>query len=134
MRLAGCNLRCTWCDSEFTFTGGEHRSIQDVVDEACSFGIEVVEVTGGEPLAQRQAIPLMEDLLRRGKTVLLETSGSIDIEPVPKGVHIIMDIKCGPGRGLESLVNLNTSMTKWSICGGLEEGLPGPLRSAESTS
>ena len=93
VRLTGCNLRCTWCDSEYTFTGGEHRSIDDVVEEALSFDIPVVEVTGGEPLAQRQAIPLMERLLARGATVLLETSGSLDIGPVPSPVHVIMDLK-----------------------------------------
>ncbi len=93
VRLTGCNLRCSWCDSEFTFTGGEHRSIDSVVDEAMGFDIPVVEVTGGEPLAQRQAIPLMERLLARGATVLLETSGSLDIGPVPPQVHVIMDLK-----------------------------------------
>jgi len=93
VRLAGCNLRCTWCDSEFTFTGGEHRSIDAVVDEATGHGIKVVEVTGGEPLVHKQAIPLMQRLLDRGHTVLLETSGSRDISQVPDGVHIIMDLK-----------------------------------------
>jgi len=93
VRLTGCNLRCTWCDSEFTFTGGEHRGIDAVVDEAMAFGIPVVEVTGGEPLAQRQAIPLMQRLLERGATVLLETSGSLSIEDVPPPVHVIMDLK-----------------------------------------
>ena len=93
VRLAGCNLRCVWCDSTYTFTGGEHRSIDAVVDEACAFGLPLVEVTGGEPLAQRQAIPLMERLVARGRTVLLETSGSRDIARVPPEVHIILDLK-----------------------------------------
>jgi 7-carboxy-7-deazaguanine synthase len=93
VRLAGCNLRCVWCDSVYTFTGGARRSIDDVVDEACAFGIELVEVTGGEPLVHRQAIPLMQRLLDRGRRVLLETSGSRPIQDVPDGVHIIMDLK-----------------------------------------
>jgi len=113
VRLAGCNLRCTWCDSEFTFTGGEHRSISDVVQEACSYEIDMVEVTGGEPLAQRQAIPLMEQLLARGKTVLLETSGSLDVSAVPEGVHIIMDLKC-PDSGEEQA-------NRWANLDHLEE-------------
>jgi 7-carboxy-7-deazaguanine synthase len=93
VRLAGCNLRCTWCDSEFTFVGGEHRSIDDVVDEVLKMGIPLVEITGGEPLVHKQCVPLMERLLAKGLTVLLETSGSIDVEPVPDAVHIIMDLK-----------------------------------------
>ncbi|MCB9742946.1 MAG: radical SAM protein [Alphaproteobacteria bacterium] len=93
VRLTGCNLRCTWCDSEFTFTGGEHRSIDEVIAEVDRVGVPLVEVTGGEPLAQRQAVPLMQRLLDRGYTLLLETSGSIDIAPVPEAVHVIMDLK-----------------------------------------
>lgn len=93
VRLAGCNLRCTWCDSSFTFTGGEHRSIDDVVAEVDGFGIELVEVTGGEPLAQRQVVPLIERLQAGGHTVLVETSGSIDISVIPDGAHTIMDLK-----------------------------------------
>jgi 7-carboxy-7-deazaguanine synthase len=93
IRLTGCNLRCTWCDSEFTFTGGEYRSIDDVLEEVAALGIPLVEVTGGEPLAHHQAIPLMQRLIDAGHTVLLETSGSLPIAPVPEGVHIIMDLK-----------------------------------------
>lgn len=93
VRLTGCNLRCTWCDSTFTFTGGEHRAIDAVVDEALSHGIDLVEVTGGEPLAQRQCIALLQRLLDRGAEVLLETSGSISTEDVPPEVRIILDLK-----------------------------------------
>jgi 7-carboxy-7-deazaguanine synthase len=93
VRLAGCNLRCTWCDSEFTFKGGEHRSIDDVVAEVIAEGVPLVEVTGGEPLVHRQAPALMQRLLDAGLTVLLETSGSRDVSVVPDGVHIIMDLK-----------------------------------------
>ena len=93
IRLTGCNLRCTWCDSEFTFTGGEYRSIDDVLEEVAALGIPLVEVTGGEPLAHHQAIPLMQRLIDAGHTVLLETSGSLPIASVPEGVHIIMDLK-----------------------------------------
>ena len=98
VRLTGCNLRCSWCDSEFTFTGGEHRSVDEVLAEVKDLGIPLVEVTGGEPLAQRQCIPLMQGLLDAGHTVLLETSGSISTEHVPEGVHVIMDLK-PPGSG-----------------------------------
>jgi 7-carboxy-7-deazaguanine synthase len=93
VRLTGCNLRCIWCDSAFSFTGGTYRSIDEVVDEVLGHGLPLVEVTGGEPLVQKTAIPLMQRLLARDLEVLLETSGSRDIAPVPEGVHIIMDLK-----------------------------------------
>jgi len=98
VRLAGCNLRCTWCDSEFTFTGGEHRSIDSIVQQVHEMGIELVEVTGGEPLAQRQSSDLIQALMDRGHLVIVETSGSIDISIVPEGAHVIMDVK-PPGSG-----------------------------------
>ncbi|MFZ5480775.1 MAG: radical SAM protein [Myxococcota bacterium] len=110
VRLAGCNLRCTWCDSTFTFTGGEWRAIDAVVDEACAYGIDLVEVTGGEPLVHRQAVTLMERLVARGKTVLLETSGSRDIGPVPPAVHVILDLK--PPDSGEERANLWSNVEK----------------------
>ncbi len=98
VRLAGCNLRCRWCDSEYTFTGGEKSSIDDVIERVRSYGCNLVEVTGGEPLAQKEAFALIEMLCNNGFEVLIETSGSIDIEPVDRRAKIILDIKC-PGSG-----------------------------------
>jgi 7-carboxy-7-deazaguanine synthase len=93
VRLTGCNLRCVWCDSVFTFTGGTYRDLEGVVAEAHAFGIHTVELTGGEPLVQKNAIPLMQRLLDLGHEVLLETSGSRPIDDVPDGVKIILDLK-----------------------------------------
>jgi len=98
VRLTGCNLRCRWCDSEYTFTGGEQMSVDDVVKQVKDYGCNMVEITGGEPLAQKEELDLMKRLCDEGLEVLLETSGSIDIEPVDKRVTIILDIKC-PGSG-----------------------------------
>ena len=110
VRLAGCNLRCRWCDSVYTFTGGERRSIDDVVAEVAGLGVRLVELTGGEPLVHRQAIPLLERLVAAGHTVLLETSGSRDIGPVPDAVHIIMDLK--PPDSGEAAANLWSNIPK----------------------
>lgn len=93
VRLTGCNLRCTWCDSVYTFTGGTWRSIDSVLAEVRHLGVSLVEVTGGEPLLQRAAIPLMRGLLAMGCEVLLETSGSRSIADVPDGVRVILDLK-----------------------------------------
>jgi len=98
VRLTGCNLRCRWCDSEYTFSGGEQMSIDDVVGQVKSYGCDLVEVTGGEPLAQKESLELIRRLCDEGFEVLIETSGSIAIAPVDKRATIILDIKC-PGSG-----------------------------------
>lgn len=98
VRLTGCNLRCRWCDSEYTFTGGEKTSIDDVMQRVADYGCKLVEITGGEPLAQAEAFELIQRLCDDDYEVLIETSGSIDITPVDDRAKVILDVKC-PGSG-----------------------------------
>ena len=100
VRLAGCNLRCTWCDSEYTFTGGHKVSLDEILAEVKKLApVKLIEITGGEPMLQeREVVPLMETLLKNGYEVLIETSGERPLQNVPKLVHKIVDVKC-PGSG-----------------------------------
>jgi len=98
VRLTACDLRCRWCDTVYAFTEGRKQSLDDIVAEVGRCGLPLVELTGGEPLLQKQAVPLMQRLLDEGYTVLLETGGHISIADVPAAVHRIVDVKC-PGSG-----------------------------------
>ncbi len=98
VRLTGCPMRCVWCDSEYTFTGGEHLSIDDVMQKVRDFGCRLVEVTGGEPLAQSEAFDLVTRLCDEGYEVLIETGGYVSTAELDKRAKIILDIKC-PGSG-----------------------------------
>src|SRR5690606_16207792 len=101
VRLTGCPLRCRWCDTAYAFQGGTAMSIDEIMTTVAGFELPLVELTGGEPLAQSGAIDLMSRLDAAGYRVLLETGGSESIGLVPKSVHIIMDIKC-PGSRMEN--------------------------------
>ena len=94
VRLTGCNLRCTWCDTTYSFNEGQPTPLDDIIAKVRSFETQLVEVTGGEPLLQPNVLPLLTRLCDLGKTVLLETSGSLDIAPVDPRVVKIMDLKC----------------------------------------
>ena len=101
IRLTGCNLRCVWCDTTHAFHDGEKLSIHQIIDKVKSYNIKLVEITGGEPLLQKEVFPLMESLLKNKFKVMLETSGSLAINNVPAKVIKIIDLKC-PGSGEEN--------------------------------
>jgi len=101
VRLTGCPMRCVWCDSEYTFTGGDHFQIDDVVAQVQSFGCELVEVTGGEPLAQKSAFDLVRRLCDEGFEVLVETGGYVSTGELDERAKVILDVKC-PASGEES--------------------------------
>jgi 7-carboxy-7-deazaguanine synthase len=94
VRLTGCPMRCTWCDSEYTFTGGERVSVDDVMRQVRAYGCQLVEVTGGEPLAQKEAFELIRRLCDEGFEVLIETGGYVSTEAVDPRAKIILDVKC----------------------------------------
>lgn len=100
VRLTGCNLRCVWCDSEYTFTGGQRMSIDEIEAKVGEWDCRLVEITGGEPLVQKETLSLIERLCDGGYEVLLETGGSLDISGVDRRAAIILDVKC-PGSGEE---------------------------------
>ena len=98
VRLTACDLRCSWCDTPYAFTEGTKMSVEAVVSQVAHYGCGLVEITGGEPLLQRDVYPLMQQLLDAGRTVMLETGGHVSIKDVPSSVIRIVDVKC-PGSG-----------------------------------
>src|SRR5690349_13586945 len=101
VRLTGCPMRCVWCDSEYTFTGGDHFTIESIMDQVRAFGCKLVEVTGGEPLAQKEAFTLIERLCDDGYEVLIETGGYVSTTGLDPRAKVILDIKC-PASGEEA--------------------------------
>ncbi len=98
VRLTACDLRCSWCDTPYSFHEGGKRSLEDVIAEVERYQCPLVEITGGEPLLQDEVYPLMERLLELGHTVMIETGGHRSIARVPSAVLKIVDVKC-PGSG-----------------------------------
>ena len=110
IRLTYCNLRCSYCDTDYAFHDGKDMSVKDIIDKIADYNCKTVEVTGGEPLMQPESIDLMNKLLSLGYTVLLETGGSLPIDKVPKQVYKIIDFKC-PSSNMEKK-NLWTILDK----------------------
>lgn len=94
VRLTGCPMRCVWCDSEYTFTGGERISFEDIFAQLKDFGCDLVEVTGGDPLAQKNVYPFISRLLDDHYEVLIETGGFFSTEKIDERAKIILDVKC----------------------------------------
>lgn len=123
VRLTGCPLRCGYCDTAYAFQGGENMSLEQILEKVASYGAKYVTVTGGEPLAQKECIPLLEKLCDAGYSVSLETSGAMDTSKVDARVSVILDIKT-PGSG-EEKKNLwsnldrlkSTDEVKFVLCG-----------------
>jgi len=99
VRLTYCNLRCTYCDTEYAFYEGKDYSVDEIIEEVKKYDCRLVEVTGGEPLVQNESKELMKQLCDKGFEVLLETAGNMPIEDIDKRVKIIMDLKC-PSSGM----------------------------------
>ena len=99
VRLTGCNLRCAYCDTEYAFFDGKEMPVKDVVNEVKKYNCKLVEITGGEPLVQKECLLLMKSLCDEGFEVLLETAGNMPIENIDPRVKIIMDLKC-PSSGM----------------------------------
>jgi|SRR5690554_699353 len=99
VRLTYCNLRCTYCDTEYAFYEGKDYSIEQILTEVKKYNCKLIEITGGEPLVQEESLNLMKTLCNEGYDVMLETGGSLPIKNVDKRVMIIMDLKC-PSSGM----------------------------------
>lgn len=115
VRLMGCPLRCSYCDTEYAFYEGEKRSFDSIIDEIRSYRCNLVEVTGGEPLAQPKSIPFMQKLVDDGFEVMIETSGAYSLEKLPAEVKAVMDVKTPGSKELKRMF--------WDNMGFLKPGV-----------
>jgi 7-carboxy-7-deazaguanine synthase len=106
VRMTGCNLRCSYCDTQYAYTEGSERSEEDILREINRAGIRLVEITGGEPLLQRAVYPLIEKLAERGRKILVETNGSMSIKEIDSRAIVILDMKT-PGSGMSEKMDLS---------------------------
>ena len=112
VRLTYCNLRCTYCDTEYAFYDGKDLTINEIIEQIEKYNCKLVEVTGGEPLVQEECNELMTKLAERGFDVLLETGGSLPINNIDQRVKIIMDLKCPSSGMLKKNLYENISFLK----------------------
>ncbi len=112
IRLTYCNLRCSYCDTEYAFYEGYDQSIDSVLEEITKYNCNLVEVTGGEPLVQKESLDLMKRLADEGYEVLLETGGSLPIENIDKRVRIILDLKCPSSKMMKKNLYENVNHLK----------------------
>jgi len=105
IRLAGCNLECSWCDTPQSESVKTELNVEEILNRCRTIGLSLILLTGGEPLLQKESLELMRKLVGEGYTVLLETNGSLPLEGIPEPVVIIMDVKC-PGSGMEGRMML----------------------------
>jgi 7-carboxy-7-deazaguanine synthase len=112
VRMTGCNLRCVYCDTTYAYEEGIEMSEDEIIERVKSYGIKLVEITGGKPLLQKDVLPLMERLIDNGFTVLLETNGGENIQDVDKRVVIIMDIKTPKSGMFERMDLMNLKYIK----------------------
>jgi 7-carboxy-7-deazaguanine synthase len=114
VRMTGCNLRCTYCDTTYAYDEGTEMTVKEIIDAVCSYGFNLVEITGGEPLLQKDAGSLISQLLDLHFKVLIETNGSMDIRDVDRRAIIIMDVKT-QGSGMSDSMRMeNLSLLKKS--------------------
>lgn len=114
VRLTYCNLRCTYCDTEYSFYDGSDKTIDEIIDEVRKYNCNLVEITGGEPLVQNESIDLMHALCEGGFDVMLETGGSLPINSIDKRVMIIMDLKCPSSKMMKKNLYENIEYIKKS--------------------